>query len=112
MEENLEKLYQDYMESRKKVMRELIEFSNNYDVKRGLGNIQATVEGLMDDFGGEENPLVRAKLSERVVDNTKFLLEATGTISQNQPMINQALPNPVQESNDIGMIEAITFEED
>lgn len=93
-------------------MRELIEFSNNYDVKRGLGNVQATVEGLMDDFRGEENPLVRAKISEQVVGNTKFLMEATGTLSQNQPTMQQALPNPVQESNDIGMIEAITFEEE
>ena len=93
-------------------MRELIEFSNNYDVRRGLGNVQATVEGLMDDFRGEENPLVRAKLSQSVVDNTKFLLEATGTISNNQPVMQQTLPSPVQQDSSIGMIEAITFEED
>lgn len=101
------------MESRKKVMREIIDFSNNYSVERGLKHVQDTVEGLMDDFRNEDNALVRSKLSEHVVSNTKFLMEVSGAIqTNNQPMMQQVLPNPVQGSGSIDAIEAISFDEE
>ena len=115
MEESLDELYQRFLESRKKKLRELIEVQDQMSIAEEVSRIKRTQRSLEDLMESTESAVAATKLSGEIRANSNFLMEVMGVGKENLTVMNQSansvLPS-AQSTSAVGVIEAISFDEE
>ena len=115
MEESLDELYQRFIESRKRKIKELIEVQEQMSIAEEVSRVKRTQSMLESHLRDTDSPIAATKLSSEIRANSDFLMEVMGVGGEQMKQINQTatpvLPN--QQSNyQVGVIEGISFEEE
>lgn len=116
MEESLDELYQKFLESRKRKLKELIEVQDQMSIAEEVSRVKRTQSMLESHLRDTESPMAATKLSSEIRANSGFLMEVMGVGGEQMKQINQTAVAPVlsnQQSNvQIGVIEGISFDEE
>ena len=115
MEESLDELYQKFLESRKRKIKELIEVQDQMSIAEEVSRVKRTQSMLESHLRDTDSPVAATKLSSEIRANSGFLMEVMGVGGEQMKQINQTatpvLPNE-QATVQIGVIEGINFEEE
>lgn len=115
MEESLDELYQRFLESRKRKLRELIEVQDQMSIAEEVSRIKRAQSNLESHLRDTDSPIAATKLSSEIRANSGFLMEVMGVGKENLTVMNQSA-NPVlptaQSTSAVGVIEAISFDEE
>lgn len=115
MEESLDELYQKFLESRKKKLKELIEVQDQMSIAEVVSHVKNAQNELESHLKETDSPIAATRITNEIRANSDFLMEVMGVGSEQMKQINQTatpvLPN--QQSNyQVGVIEGISFEEE
>ena len=115
MEESLDDLYKQFIESRKRKIKELIEVQNELSIANEVSRVMRTQDCLESLLKDTDSPIAATKLSSEIRANSSFMMDVMGVGKEQLTTMNQAASTPVlptQEAKQIGVIEDISFEED
>lgn len=115
MEESLDELYQKFLESRKRKLRELIEVQDQMSIAEEVSRVKRTQEMLVSHLRDTDSAIAATKLSSEIRANSGFLMEVMGVGGEQMKQINQSttvLPQTSAANGEIGVIEAIEFDEE
>lgn len=115
MEESLDELYQKFLESRKRKLKELIEVQDQMSIAEEVSRVKRTQNMLESHLRDTDSPIAATKLSSEIRANSGFLMEVMGVGGEQMKQINQnatpVIPNQ-QSAVQIGVIEGISFDEE
>lgn len=115
MEESLDELYQKFLESRKRKLRELIEVQDQLSIAEVVSHVKNAQDELESHLKDTDSPIAATRLTNEIRANSDFLMEVMGVGSEQMKQLNQTaapvLPNQ-EASYQVGVIEGINFEEE
>lgn len=123
MEESLDELYRQFVECRKKKIKELIEVQSSMSVAEEVSHVKRAQIALEQLLSETDSSVSASKLSSEIRANANFMMDVMGLgkeqiIAQNQtvlPESNTAIANNTALANNIisqiGVIESVGFED-
>lgn len=123
MEESLDELYKQFVECRKKKIKELIEVQSSMSVAEEVSHVKRAQNALEQLLSETDSSVSASKLSSEIRANANFMMDVMGLgkeqiIAQTQTVlpesnnaaINAAIPakNVISQ---IGVIESVEFED-
>ena len=114
MEESLDDLYKQFVESRKRKIKELIEIQDQMSIAYEVSSVRSAQDCLESLLKETDSPIAATKLSSEIRANSSFMMEVMGLGKEQLTTMNQAANSPVlpnEEVKQIGVIEDISFEE-
>lgn len=115
MEESLDELYKQFIESRKRKIRELIEVQNGMSIAEEVSHVKKAQNSLESLLSETDSPMAATKISSEIRANAVFMMDVMGVGKEQLTAMNQSASTPVlptQEAKQIGVIEDISFEEE
>lgn len=115
MEESLDELYNQFIESRKRKIRELIEVQNGMSIAEEVSHVKRAQNELESLLSETDSPMAATKISSEIRANAVFMMDVMGVGKEQLTAMNQSASTPVlptQEAKQIGVIEDISFEEE
>ena len=111
MEESLDELYQQFVECRKKKIKELIEVQSQLSVAEEVSHVKRAQNALEQLISETDSGMVASNLAKEIRANANFMMDVMGLgkeqlSSQNQTVLPEA--KPVAQ---IGVIESVEFED-
>lgn len=111
MEESLDELYQQFVECRKKKIKELIEVQSQMSVAEEVSHVKRAQNALQSHLEATDSAIAAAKISSEIRANANFMMDIMGLgkeqlVAQNQTVLPE--PKPVAQ---IGVIESVEFED-
>lgn len=111
MEESLDELYQQFVECRKKKIKELIEVQSQMSVAEEVSHVKRAQNALEQLLSETDSSVSAAKLSSEIRANANFMMDVMGLgkeqlVAQTQTVLPE--PKPVAQ---IGVIESVEFED-
>lgn len=111
MEESLDELYQQFVECRKKKIKELIEVQSQMSVAEEVSHVKRAQNALQSHLEATDSAIAAAKISSEIRANANFMMDVMGLgkeqlLAQNQTVLPEA--KPVAQ---IGVIESVEFED-
>lgn len=114
MEESLDELYKQFVECRKKKIKELIEVQSQMSVAEEVSYVKQAQNNLMQILSETDSAVSASKLSSEIRANANFMMDVLGLGKEQLSAQNQmALPSPTPVANipQIGVIESVEFED-
>ena len=111
MEESLDELYQQFVECRKKKIKELIEVQSQMSVAEEVSHVKRAQNALEQLISETDSGMVASNLAKEIRANANFMMDVMGLgkdqlSAQNQTVLPESKP-VVQ----IGVIESVEFED-
>lgn len=111
MEESLDELYQQFVECRKKKIKELIEVQSQMSVAEEVSHVKRAQNALEQLISETDSGMVASNLAKEIRANASFMMDVMGLgkeqlLAQNQTVLPEA--KPVAQ---IGVIESVEFED-
>lgn len=111
MEESLDELYQQFVECRKKKIKELIEVQSQMSVAEEVSHVKRAQNALQSHLESTDSAIAAAKISSEIRANANFMMDVMGLgkeqlLAQNQTVLPES--KPVAQ---IGVIESVEFED-
>lgn len=114
MEESLDELYKQFVECRKKKIKELIEVQSQISVAEEVSYVKRAQTVLGQILSETDSAVSASKLSSEIRSNANFMMDVMGLGKEQLSAQNQSVlpePKPVANIPQIGVIENVEFED-
>ena len=104
MEESLDDLYKQFVESRKRKIKELIEIQDQMSIADEVSRVRSAQDCLESLLKETDSPIAATKLSSEIRANSSFMMEVMGLGKEQLTTMNQSANSPVLPNEEVKQI--------